>query len=256
MGSKIRREICTRKKDSGLWCNGNTTDSGPVFPGSNPGSPTATVSVASVFCGRLDYGVMVTQQILVLFFQVRILVVQHEAFLISGKAFFCARWLVPGRCENGILFPHRDFSKKLLHLSGLIVSLLKTSSLCPEGCTGHLSAEGVCIPYGRRERLFLKRFFFCAKRFFNLSQAIFRSAPNDFPLSADRFPVFILKEGWKMDVLSFSYCTYWNTVCYRSGWKMKPFFWKLLGEGDTGARQGVGGDRILWCGYVLLTLVR
>ena len=24
----------------GLWCNGNTTDSGPVFPGSNPGSPT------------------------------------------------------------------------------------------------------------------------------------------------------------------------------------------------------------------------
>jgi hypothetical protein len=103
--------------------------------------------------------------------------------------------LVPGRCENGILFPHRDFSKKLLHLSGLIVSLLKTSLLCPEGCIGHLSAEGVCIPYGRRERLFLKRTFFCAKRFFNLSQAIFRSAPNDFPLSADRFPVFILKEG-------------------------------------------------------------
>ena len=24
----------------GLWCNGNTTDSGPVIPGSNPGSPT------------------------------------------------------------------------------------------------------------------------------------------------------------------------------------------------------------------------
>ena len=24
----------------GLWCNGNTTDSGPVFLGSNPGSPT------------------------------------------------------------------------------------------------------------------------------------------------------------------------------------------------------------------------
>ena len=24
----------------GLWCNGNTTDSGPVFPGSSPGSPT------------------------------------------------------------------------------------------------------------------------------------------------------------------------------------------------------------------------
>ena len=26
----------------GLWCNGNTTDSGPVIPGSNPGSPTTT----------------------------------------------------------------------------------------------------------------------------------------------------------------------------------------------------------------------
>ena len=24
----------------GIWCNGNTTDSGPVFPGSNPGIPT------------------------------------------------------------------------------------------------------------------------------------------------------------------------------------------------------------------------
>ena len=25
----------------GLWCNGNTADSGPAFPGSSPGSPTA-----------------------------------------------------------------------------------------------------------------------------------------------------------------------------------------------------------------------
>ena len=24
----------------GLWCNGNTTDSGPVFLGSNPSNPT------------------------------------------------------------------------------------------------------------------------------------------------------------------------------------------------------------------------
>ena len=23
----------------GLWCNGNTADSGPAFPGSSPGSP-------------------------------------------------------------------------------------------------------------------------------------------------------------------------------------------------------------------------
>ena len=29
------------QKEIGLWCNGNTTDSGPVFPGSSPGSPTS-----------------------------------------------------------------------------------------------------------------------------------------------------------------------------------------------------------------------
>lgn len=28
----------------GLWCNGNTTDSGPVILGSNPSSPTAKSS--------------------------------------------------------------------------------------------------------------------------------------------------------------------------------------------------------------------
>ena len=27
----------------GLWCNGNTADSGPAFPGSSPGSPTEEV---------------------------------------------------------------------------------------------------------------------------------------------------------------------------------------------------------------------
>ena len=25
----------------GIWCNGNTTDSGPVIPGSSPGIPTS-----------------------------------------------------------------------------------------------------------------------------------------------------------------------------------------------------------------------
>ena len=76
MGSKITRYLCSRKRtmgygvtvtqqilvlffqvrilvaqrsgtggvlvciEIGLWCNGNTTDSGPVFPGSSPGSPT------------------------------------------------------------------------------------------------------------------------------------------------------------------------------------------------------------------------
>ena len=40
--------ICDKKKSSifatqigfGLWCNGNTTDSGPVIQGSSPCSPT------------------------------------------------------------------------------------------------------------------------------------------------------------------------------------------------------------------------
>ena len=30
----------TTSCDFGLWCNGNTTDSGPVFLGSSPSSPT------------------------------------------------------------------------------------------------------------------------------------------------------------------------------------------------------------------------
>ena len=29
----------------GIWCNGNTTDSGPVFPGSSPGIPTESFLV-------------------------------------------------------------------------------------------------------------------------------------------------------------------------------------------------------------------
>ena len=38
--------LCTRNqikhgcKDIGIWCNGNTADSGPAFPGSSPGIPT------------------------------------------------------------------------------------------------------------------------------------------------------------------------------------------------------------------------
>ena len=30
----------TIAKDIGIWCNGNTADSGPAFPGSSPGIPT------------------------------------------------------------------------------------------------------------------------------------------------------------------------------------------------------------------------
>ena len=37
----------------GIWCNGNTTDSGPVIPGSNPGIPTEErelIFFDSLFC--------------------------------------------------------------------------------------------------------------------------------------------------------------------------------------------------------------
>ena len=38
----LQKKSCTFAShlSIGLWCNGNTADSGPAFPGSNPGSPT------------------------------------------------------------------------------------------------------------------------------------------------------------------------------------------------------------------------
>ena len=54
--------LCTRKQGTrnflglltqiGIWCNGNTADSGPAFPGSSPGIPTRTLNEksSSVFC--------------------------------------------------------------------------------------------------------------------------------------------------------------------------------------------------------------
>ncbi len=33
----------TTKAYFGVWCNGNTADSGPAFPGSSPGTPTKIV---------------------------------------------------------------------------------------------------------------------------------------------------------------------------------------------------------------------
>ena len=45
----------------GLWCNGNTADSGPAFPGSSPGSPTerrGSQEIASLFaCIRMLRGI-------------------------------------------------------------------------------------------------------------------------------------------------------------------------------------------------------
>ena len=57
-----------------LWCNGSTTDSGPVCLGSNPSRTTLLKVYCDVF--TLFYGVMVAQQILVLFVLVRIRVEQ------------------------------------------------------------------------------------------------------------------------------------------------------------------------------------
>ena len=49
--------LCTRKQETrnflglltqiGIWCNGNTADSGPAFPGSSPGIPTRTLNEKS-----------------------------------------------------------------------------------------------------------------------------------------------------------------------------------------------------------------
>ncbi len=46
-GFGISPYLCTRNQATtrlqqciGIWCNGNTADSGPAFPGSSPGIPT------------------------------------------------------------------------------------------------------------------------------------------------------------------------------------------------------------------------
>ena len=39
----IYKVIILQSKSIGIWCNGNTADSGPAFPGSSPGSPTESV---------------------------------------------------------------------------------------------------------------------------------------------------------------------------------------------------------------------
>ena len=40
------------KTKFGVWCNGNTADSGPAFPGSSPGTPTKRIANMAVlfFC--------------------------------------------------------------------------------------------------------------------------------------------------------------------------------------------------------------
>ena len=46
---KINHTFALAKQSIGLWCNGNTTDSGPVILGSNPGSPTSKDCHLTVF---------------------------------------------------------------------------------------------------------------------------------------------------------------------------------------------------------------
>ena len=43
----VKQKNDNRSLDFGLWCNGNTTDSGPVFLGSNPSSPTSFGGVST-----------------------------------------------------------------------------------------------------------------------------------------------------------------------------------------------------------------
>ena len=46
---KYKFYLCSAfDKNTGLWCNGNITDSGPVVPGSNPGSPTKQTALCAV----------------------------------------------------------------------------------------------------------------------------------------------------------------------------------------------------------------
>ena len=47
--TKICNTFALAKRNIGLWCNGNTTDSGPVILGSNPGSPTKKDDLKVVF---------------------------------------------------------------------------------------------------------------------------------------------------------------------------------------------------------------
>ena len=56
---KKKQYLCIRNsvswvklsKKIGVWCNGNTADSGPAFPGSSPGTPTE--KIAKLLFGNL-----------------------------------------------------------------------------------------------------------------------------------------------------------------------------------------------------------
>ena len=59
------------QKGIGVWCNGNTADSGPAFPGSSPGTPTEEIPKSQQTKGfrffltpPLDLGRLACQELL------------------------------------------------------------------------------------------------------------------------------------------------------------------------------------------------
>ena len=50
--SENMRTFAAQFRRIGVWCNGNTADSGPAFPGSNPGTPTKERQRAFLFFYR------------------------------------------------------------------------------------------------------------------------------------------------------------------------------------------------------------
>ena len=46
--SQLRNKPLTSRLNNGIWCNGNTADSGPAFPGSSPGIPTQSIHLSKM----------------------------------------------------------------------------------------------------------------------------------------------------------------------------------------------------------------
>ena len=93
--SQLHHSGILLKSKIGIWCNGNTTDSGPVIPGSSPGIPTRE---------HLSFRKMLFSYIYLLEIEgeLRILLcsskekrvchglMAHPFYLISIKSFICS----------------------------------------------------------------------------------------------------------------------------------------------------------------------
>ena len=112
--------------------------------------------------------------------------------------------------------PPRSFSEKPFHPSG------------------HRPTTSHIIYYGMKDRKLIFQFpfivethkKFCAKRFFILSQTIFKSQANDFPISGERNETW-LKDTW--NILQLVTSILWEN--YHTNWKMKDIFVKSLCRG-------------------------